>query len=99
MTKSCMVERLQMLKAMEFVARHLNDEEIFCYDWLTDGVADGDIEEGDLSVKKSDLESMEWYLQDDQISDIMTTFLWCMKKAYKSGGLYCDNVSSASARY
>lgn len=30
----------------------------------------------------------EWF------DDLMDTFLWCMKKAYKSGGLYCDNVVS-----
>ena len=84
-------ERMKMVKAMEFIARQLNDEEIF-EAWLIDGVADGDIEYGDLSAEAG--EDMDYYLEDQHFSDLMDTFLRCMKAAKKSGGLYCDGVVS-----
>lgn len=64
-------ERVKMVKAMEYIARQINDEDVF-EGWLVSGVEDGDIDYGDL----------------------MNTFLLCMKRAYKSGGLYCDCVAS-----
>lgn len=87
-------ERIKMVKAMEFIARNLNDEEIMMI-WLTDGVADGDIEYGDLSVKETDAEDLAYYIEDDDaFADLMDTFLFVMKNAQRSGGLYCDNVVS-----
>lgn len=90
------IERIKMVKAMEFLARQLNDEEIFYDFWLNDGVADGDIEYGDLSVKDEDFD--EWgtayWIKDEEFSDLMHTFLVIMAKAKKSGGLYCDGVVS-----
>ena len=41
-------ERIKMVKAMEYIARNLNNEHIF-YRWLMTGVADGDIAYGDLA--------------------------------------------------
>lgn len=84
-------ERMKMVKAMEFIARQLNDEEIF-ETWLIDGVADGDIEYGDLSAEAG--EDMDYYLEDQHFSDLMDTFLHLMNAAKKSGGLYCDRVVS-----
>lgn len=86
-------ERIKMVKAMEFICRQINDEDVFeC--WLVNGVADGDIEYGDLSVNTTEPDAT-WYAENDErFADLMDTFLWCMKKAYKSGGLYCDNVVS-----
>ena len=87
-------ERIKMVKAMEFIARNLNDEDILM-GWLTDGVADGDIQYADLTVKETDAEDLAYYIEDDDaFADLMDTFLWAMKRAYKSGGLYCDNVVS-----
>jgi len=87
-------ERIKMVKAMEFICRNLNDEEIMMI-WLTDGVADGDIEYADLSVKETDAEDLAYYIEDDDaFADLMDTFLFVMKKAHRSGGLYCDNVVS-----
>lgn len=83
-------ERMKMVKAMEYIARQLNDTEIFGA-WLADGVADGDIAYGDLSAY-SDFD--DWYIEDQHFSDLMETFLRCMKAAKKSGGLYCDGVVS-----
>lgn len=77
-----------MIRAMETIARNINDESIFEL-WLALGVADGDIDE---DTTDEDLEI--YYEDDDDFADIMDTFLLCMRKAHKSGGLYCDNVVS-----
>ena len=87
------IERIKMVKAMWFITRNMNDEEAF-EGWLVDGVADGDIEFGSLDVKPTDAEDLEYYLEDEHFADLMDTFLCCMKKAHKSGGLYCDKVVS-----
>lgn len=89
-------ERIKMVKAMEFIARQINDEDILMY-WLTMGVADEDIPYGDLSVNTSaDVEDMagDYCTDDDSFSELMQTFLVCMRAAAKSGGLYCDDVVS-----
>lgn len=90
------IERIKMVKAMEFICRNMNDEEAF-EGWLVDGVADGDIEYGTLEVQARDEEDMAVYIEDENFADLMDTFLWCMKEARKSGGLYCDNVVSKSS--
>ena len=51
-------ERIKLVKAMEFVARQVNDEEVF-EGWLINGVADGDIEYGSLEVTEDDKEILE----------------------------------------
>ena len=84
-------ERMKMVKAMEYIARQLNDEGIFGA-WLIDGVADGDIAYGDLSAEAG--EDIDWYIEDQHFSDLRDTFLRCMKAAKRSGGLYCDRVVS-----
>ncbi len=93
MKSSNQIERIKLVKAMEYVARQINDELVF-EGWLTDGVADGDVEYGDLDVNPSDLEEFEYYLEDKNFADLMDTFLWVMQRAKKSGGLYCDGVVS-----
>lgn len=79
-------ERYEMIRAMETIARCVNDEYVFEL-WLLYGVADGDIDE---DTTPDDLES---YMEDDEFSDLMTTFLTVMKHAYKDG-LYCDGIAS-----
>lgn len=91
------IERIKMVKAMEFICRNINDEEIVM-EWLALGVADGDIEYGDLDVKGTDPEELEYYLEDTTFADLMDTFLNCMKHVCKSGGLYCDNVVSKAEK-
>ena len=88
-------ERIKMIKAMEFIARQINDESVF-ETWLTYGVADGDIKYGDLDVFESDKEYLDYYTEDNMFKDIMGVFLNIMKRAEKSGGLYCDNVVSSN---
>lgn len=91
-----MVERMKMVKAMEFIMRCVNDEEVF-EPWLAFGVADGDIDFGDLSVdvKKYEDDEAFWYAVDEgSFAELMQLFLRRMKGALKSGGLYCGGVVS-----
>ena len=85
-----------MIKAMEFIARQINDEAVF-EPWLAIGVADGDIKLGDLSVRESDVEDLESYIEDEDFADIMDTFLGLMNGAARSGGLCCDGIVSKEA--
>ena len=84
-------ERIAMVKAMEYIVRNLNDEELVM-PWLVYGVADGDIEYGDLTQKPDDHEALDYYIEDDKFADLMHTYLGIMKAAWKSGGLCCDGV-------
>lgn len=84
-------ERKKMVVAMEYIARQINDEDIFM-GWLMCGVADGDIKYGDLDPDSVD----DWYIEDDNFKDLMTCFLRKMTAAYKSGGLYCGKVVSGT---
>ncbi len=91
------VERIKAVKAMEFLARCCNNEN-HMMTWLTDGVADGDIDIGDLEVHPEDAENLEYYIDDDEkFADLMDTFLYCMKKARRNGGLYIDEVVSKAS--
>lgn len=87
-------KRIKMVKAMEFIVRNMNDESSFTR-WLSLGVADGDIEYGDLDVTLSDLENLECYVEDENFKDLMGLFLRMMFDAIEDGGLYCDGVLSA----
>lgn len=89
------IERMRMVKAMEYIVRQINNEGIF-YRWLSVGVADGDIEYGDLEVGllHLDEDNAYWYTDDDTFKDLMSTFLRLMTAAYNGGGLYCDGVVS-----
>lgn len=81
-------KRIEVVRAMETLARSINDETVF-YKWLLCGVADGDITENTPD------EELEFYVEDDvSFADLMHTFLTCMYNAYKNGGLYVDNVVS-----
>ncbi len=82
-------ERIKMVKAMEFIARQINDETIFNI-WLMCGVADGDIEYGDLTRDEVD----DYYFDDSNFAGLMELFLDIMARAKKSGGLYCDGIVS-----
>lgn len=88
------IERMKMVKAMEFIARQINDEDIFM-GWLYSGVADGDIQYGDLDITMDDEENLCCYIEDEKdFADLMTTFLRLMAKTWKSGGLWCNGVLS-----
>lgn len=84
-------ERAKMVLAMEYIARQVNDEDVF-ESWLMCGVADGDIKYG--SIDTADVE--DYYLEDRNFKDLMTVFLRMMKNAWNSGGLYTDGIVSKS---
>ena len=83
-------ERYNVVRAMELLARAINDENIF-ETWLLEGVADGDIDEDTTN------EELEWYIEDDNFSELMEVFLYVMAKARRSGGLYFDGIVSKNA--
>lgn len=80
-------ERIEMVRAMETVARSINDENAFC-GWLLNGVADGDIDEDTTD------EDLEFYAEDDVFKEVMECFLRCMVRASKNGGLYCGGIAT-----
>lgn len=81
-------ERIEIVRAMESIARAINHEGIF-EEWLIYGVADGDIDE---TTTDSEL---EYYIEDDQtFGELMSTFTHMMRKVHANGGLYVDGVAS-----
>lgn len=90
------IERIKMVKAMEYIARNLNDEDGISL-WLMYGVADGDIEYGDLSVKDEDFDEygFGYFIEDKHFAELMGIFLIMMNRAFKPGGLCCDGVVSS----
>ena len=80
-------ERIAVVRAMETIARQINDEDVF-EGWLISGVADGDIDDTTTD------DELEYYAEDENFAELMGTFLRVMARARKSGGLYCDGVIS-----
>ena len=79
--------RAKVVRAMETIARCVNDEDVF-YRWLLCGVADGDIDEDTTD------EDLEYYCEDKIFADLMERFLDLMTAAKRSGGLYEDRIVS-----
>ena len=89
------VEKLLMVKAMEFICRHINNENVFD-GWLMCGVADGDIEFGDFSIDNFDEDLATTYIEDDEdFAELMGCFLRRMAQAGEDGGLVCGKIVSA----
>ena len=82
-----MFEKIKMVKCMEFIMRHLNNEDHLDR-WLCYGVADGDIDFGDVSIDDKDKETLEYYLDPEGFEELTELFLSICKDAYKDGGLY-----------
>lgn len=80
--------RARVVRAMEEVARCVNDEELFVGLWLTLGVADGDIDQ------KTTDEDLEGYCEDETFKELMYTFMKLMEAAREDGGLYCDGITA-----
>ena len=80
------LDRIKMVKAMEFLARAVNCEDVFDL-WLSEGVADGDIRSNSLSVDLEDYENLDWYIGDEPFAGLM-------KNAREDGGLCFDGVVS-----
>ena len=80
-------ERYKAVRAMDFLARSVNNENHIDL-WLSTGVADGDITEDTPD------EALNDYIEDDSFADLMETFLCVMYRAYKDGGLYINGIVS-----
>ena len=76
--------RKKAILAMEYLARSVNDEELF-FRWITLGVPDGDINSFDFENVDESL------CEDDNFRDLMSLFLNIMKDANKDG-LYVDKI-------
>ena len=74
-------DRKRMVLAMEFIARHINDETIFWGVWAEEGVADDDIPYGSFNIDNVD----EYYIEDETYKDLIDTFIHCMTLAKKDG--------------
>ena len=82
------IERKKMVLAMEYIARQINDEDIFDY-WLTVGVADGEIPYGSFDIEKVD----DYWIEDYNFKNIMVAFQKAIYMAHNDGGLYCDDIA------
>ena len=83
-------ERVALVRAMETVARAVNDEDVFDH-WLTYGVADGDIDETTTD------DELSYYIEGDTFASLMGDFMHLMKLALADGikgALYCDGEVS-----
>lgn len=80
-------ERKKMVLAMEYIARQINNEDIF-ESWLMIGVGDGDINYGSFDMDEVD----EAYIEDDYFREMMECFLRVMRRAAVDGGLYCGKI-------
>lgn len=85
--KRNILERIEMVKAMDTIIRNLNDEEQIDY-WFRYGVADHDEE----------LDEEDAYLyadNDNDFKDLMRTFqVIIANDARNNGGFYVDGVVS-----
>jgi hypothetical protein len=88
-------ERKTMVMCMEFIARNINDEEVF-EGWLINGVEDGDIIYDYIIKNIEETRDLvdEYYIENNSLRDLMDCFLRRMKGAIKSGGLYCDGITT-----
>ena len=89
---SNLLEKKKMIVAMEYVARQINDEDIFWGIWASVGVPDGDIEYGNFDLDQ--IYDEDCMLYKENFEELVDAFLRCMVQAIKSGGLYCGNIST-----
>ena len=98
MTLEAQIDRIKMVKAMEFICRQINNEYIFWNHWASMGVADGAIEYGDLEWTDNSGngvdESLDYEIEDERFAELMEEFLYCMALARRNGGLYCGDIVS-----
>ena len=73
-------KRVEFIKALDMIARRINDEDILVGGWLAGGVPDGLVKEGD--------EAIACLTDDESLKSFMDCFMRCMVRASKSGGLF-----------
>lgn len=78
--------RADAIRAMDFLARSINDEPICVNYWLSDGVADGDVDGTETD------EDLDYYTEEDNFVEMTILFVKCMNAARRDG-IYVDNVT------
>lgn len=79
-------ERIEMVWAMDTIARSLNDEDMIDA-WLSFGVPD--------HTEYVGYDYYAEFIDDDTLKELMRTFQSIMAKDYKQdGGIYCDGIVS-----
>lgn len=84
--------RARLVKAMELLARAVNDEDVFEL-WLQDGVADGDITDKTTPEEVAQM----GYCDDAHFRAILSTFASLMRLATMDtarGAFYADGIIS-----
>lgn len=82
MSNNTKLDRMKLVACMEYIARHVNDEELFWDTWETYGVADGDIPYGHIPVSTYKEDNLEYYIEDKNLRELIDTFLCVMHRAY-----------------
>lgn len=81
-SQEVLIERVKVLRAMDTIARTINNEDIF-ESWLVYGVPDEEIQP---DTKDDEL---MWLVEDDEDwQEMLDTFSRVMYLAYKDGGLW-----------
>lgn len=88
-------ERKKMILAMEFICRHINDENVM-EGWLMCGVPDGDVPYGCFDI--ATINDDDTLIEDENFKELMECFLRRMEGAAESGGLYCGNVVTSERK-
>lgn len=84
-------ERIQAIRAMDFLARSINNENIL-EAWLANGIPDGEITDDTKD------EELEWLIDDESLDEITEKFCACMARAKFNGGLFIDGVTVGESR-
>lgn len=89
MTNEERVQRQKMIVAIDYIANHINDEDLQ-FGWWTYGVPN-DMLKGSLDPTLIDPDD---YMINDGFKEMMTRFLRYMIAAYNDGGLECGGEVS-----
>ena len=84
-------KRMDMVRAMEYIARQVSNDEVLDL-WVNLGVVGNDIPYSVLTDGSE--EWLEKYITDEGLSNLMRVFLRVMAMAYAEDGLWCAGVSS-----
>ena len=88
------IEKILIIKAMEFIARRINCEDCFT-DWTNYGIPDNICIQDDLNIYVDDDKKLEYFLNDENFSVLLNSFLTLMINAYFCKGISCAGVKNS----
>lgn len=88
------MKKAEVIRAMDILARAINNSDIFYEKWLTCGLADGEIDYSKPYEEQLNTLIEEELTDGEILSEMMGVFLSCMKDADEDGGLYVGGVHS-----